>query len=73
MASIALQGISHSLRQYHGNPDQRLAMDALYKRFLGPGDLAFDIGAHVGDRVSSFRRLGSPAGRWVAGISFWLS
>ena len=24
-----------------------------------PGDLVFDIGAHVGDRVSSFRRLGA--------------
>jgi FkbM family methyltransferase len=34
-------------------------MDALYARFLEPGDLAFDVGAHVGDRVSSFRRLGA--------------
>jgi FkbM family methyltransferase len=34
-------------------------MDALYGRFVRPGDLAFDIGAHVGDRVSSFRRLGA--------------
>jgi FkbM family methyltransferase len=34
-------------------------MDALYGRFLKPGDLAFDIGAHVGDRISSFRRLGA--------------
>jgi FkbM family methyltransferase len=33
-------------------------MDALYRRFLAPGDLAFDIGSHVGDRVASFRRLG---------------
>ena len=24
-----------------------------------PGDLAFDIGSHVGDRISSFRRLGA--------------
>ncbi len=34
-------------------------MDALYRRFVGPGGLAFDIGAHVGDRISSFRRLGA--------------
>lgn len=34
-------------------------MDALYQRFLAPGDLAFDLGAHVGDRISSFRRLGA--------------
>jgi FkbM family methyltransferase len=36
-------------------------MDALHRRFLGPGDLAFDIGSHVGDRVASFRRLGARA------------
>jgi FkbM family methyltransferase len=34
-------------------------MDALYRRFIRPGDLAFDIGSHVGDRISSFRRLGA--------------
>ena len=34
-------------------------MDALYARFVKAGDLAFDIGAHVGDRISSFRRLGA--------------
>ena len=34
-------------------------MDALYREFLSPGDLAFDIGSHVGDRISSFRRLGA--------------
>jgi FkbM family methyltransferase len=33
-------------------------MDDLYRRFLRPGDLAFDVGSHVGDRVASFRRLG---------------
>ena len=34
------------------------AMDALYRQFLAPGDLAFDIGSHVGDRIACFRRLG---------------
>ena len=34
-------------------------MDALYARFVRRGDLVFDIGAHVGDRVASFRRLGA--------------
>ncbi len=34
-------------------------MDALYAAFLKPGDLAFDIGAHIGHRTSSFRRLGA--------------
>jgi FkbM family methyltransferase len=34
-------------------------MDDLYRRFLRPGSLAFDIGSHVGDRLASFRRLGA--------------
>ena len=34
-------------------------MDRLYRRFIQPGDLVFDVGAHVGDRVASFRRLGA--------------
>lgn len=59
MPSPALEGVFRSLRLYHGGPEQRAAMDALYRRFLGRGDLAFDIGAHVGDRISSFRRLGA--------------
>jgi FkbM family methyltransferase len=34
-------------------------MDRLYGGFVRRGDLVFDIGAHVGDRVASFRRLGT--------------
>jgi FkbM family methyltransferase len=51
--------LARSLRVYHGDPNRNARMDALYGRFLKPGDLAFDIGAHVGDRVSSFRRIGA--------------
>ncbi|HEX8665075.1 MAG TPA: FkbM family methyltransferase [Beijerinckiaceae bacterium] len=51
--------VGRSLRVYHGDAARNRAMDALYGRFLKAGDLAFDIGAHVGDRVSSFRRLGA--------------
>lgn len=50
--------LARSLRVYHGDAARNARMDALYARFVRPGDLAFDIGAHVGDRVSSFRRLG---------------
>lgn len=53
------RAISRSLRVYHGDKSRQPAMDALYRRFLHPGDLAFDIGSHVGDRISSFRRLGA--------------
>jgi len=53
------KALSRSLRVYHGDAARNAAMDALYRRFLRPGDLAFDIGAHVGDRISCFRRLGA--------------
>src|SRR5438477_3471439 len=52
-------GVLRSLRIYYGDRARRHAMDRLYRRFLRPGDLAFDVGAHVGDRVASFRRLGA--------------
>jgi FkbM family methyltransferase len=51
--------VMRSVRLYHGDGAQKVRMDALYGRYLTPGDLAFDIGSHVGDRVSSFRRLGA--------------
>jgi FkbM family methyltransferase len=38
---------------------RRASMDRLYGRFIRAGDLAFDIGSHVGDRVACFRRLGA--------------
>jgi FkbM family methyltransferase len=54
-------GVVRSLRIYYGDRARRDGMDALYGRFLKNGDLAFDIGSHVGDRVASFRRLGARA------------
>ena len=44
---------------YYGDRSRAAAMDRLYGRFVRPGDLVFDIGAHVGDRVASFQRLGA--------------
>jgi FkbM family methyltransferase len=55
----ALRGVVRSLRIYYGNRRHGPAMDRLYRRFVNPGDLVFDIGAHVGDRVAAFRRLGA--------------
>jgi len=34
-------------------------MVRLYGQFVQNGDLVFDVGAHVGDRVGAFRRLGA--------------
>jgi len=53
------RGLARSLALYHGNRARHRAMDTLHRRFLAPGDLAFDVGAHVGDRTSSFRRIGA--------------
>ena len=48
-----------SIMVYHGDRARHRSMDALYAQFVKSGDLAFDIGAHVGDRIASFRRLGA--------------
>jgi FkbM family methyltransferase len=34
-------------------------MDRLYARFVKSGDLVFDVGSHVGDRIGAFRRIGA--------------
>jgi len=53
------RGIFRSLRVYYGDRQRRAAMQRLYAEFVQPGDLVFDIGAHVGDRIAAFRRLGA--------------
>jgi len=53
------RAVLRSLRLYYGDRPRRQAMAALYSGFVGPGDLVFDIGAHVGDRVAAFRSLGA--------------
>jgi len=52
------RAIGRSLRLYHA-AERRPAMDHFHRRFLGIGDLAFDIGCHVGDRAASFLRIGA--------------
>jgi FkbM family methyltransferase len=51
-------GVLRSLGIYYLHR-RRPRMDRLYAAFVAPGDLVFDIGSHVGDRVGSFRRLGA--------------
>jgi FkbM family methyltransferase len=48
-----------SLRIYYGDKRRAAAMDRLHGDFVRSGDLVFDVGAHVGDRVASFHRLGA--------------
>jgi FkbM family methyltransferase len=52
--------LRRSLRTYYA-PGRAAALDAFHARFLAPGELGFDVGAHVGDRTASFRRLGARA------------
>lgn len=55
----ALGALKRSLDVYYGDAPRDAAMDRLYARFVKVGDLAFDIGSHVGDRIGAFRRLGA--------------
>ena len=52
-------GVARSLLIYYGQPWRLRAQSRLYRDFVGPGELAFDIGAHVGNRTRSLRRLGA--------------
>lgn len=58
-ADPAMSSLRRSFEASYGDPERDAAMDAFYARFVGAGDLAFDIGSHVGDRIGSFRRLGA--------------
>lgn len=66
-------GVVRSLAIYYGRPWRFRTMDRFYARFLKPGDLAFDLGAHVGNRIRAWRALGArvvavepqPSLQWV--------
>lgn len=51
-------GVARSLVIYYGKPFQARRMARFYAQFIRPGDLCFDIGAHVGNRLAVWRRLG---------------
>ena len=52
-------GLLRSLITYYGNPLNSRRLRRLYGQFLGPGDLYFDVGAHVGNRVRIAANLGA--------------
>lgn len=56
---VSALGLARSVATYHGNRARHRRMRELHARFLGSDSLAFDIGAHVGDRVAAFRALGA--------------
>ena len=53
------RSVMRSLGVYYGRNSRSVEKDRLYAQFVKPNDLVFDVGAHVGDRVASFRRLGA--------------
>jgi FkbM family methyltransferase len=51
-------GLVRSLLVYHAIPWRQRRMQRLYRQFAQPGDLVFDIGAHVGNRARALAALG---------------
>lgn len=52
-------GLGRSLAIYYGRPWRHRRLARFYAQFLRPGDLAFDIGAHVGSRTRAMRAAGA--------------
>jgi FkbM family methyltransferase len=52
-------GLLRSILMYYGVPLRNRALARFYARFVRPGDLCFDIGAHVGNRLWALSRLGA--------------
>lgn len=64
MPSLYLQrlrsasGLARSLFIYW-RPGRQRGLQRLYRPFIQPGAIAFDIGAHLGDRSAAFQMLGA--------------
>ena len=50
-------GLLRSLLMYYGIPLRIRRLTRFYSQFIRPGDLCFDIGAHVGNHIAAWRRL----------------
>jgi FkbM family methyltransferase len=53
------RGLLRSLLIYYGMPWRAARLRAFYAQFVPRGGLAFDIGAHVGNRIRAWRALGA--------------
>lgn len=51
-------GVARSLFIYW-RPGRQRSLQRLYRPFIQPGTVAFDIGAHLGDRSAAFHALGA--------------
>ncbi|RMG66649.1 MAG: FkbM family methyltransferase [Bacteroidetes bacterium] len=52
-------GILRSQLIYYGKPFNRRRLMRFYRDFVQPGDLCFDVGAHLGNRTDAWLRLGA--------------
>jgi hypothetical protein len=52
-------GLLRSIVMYYGIPFRNRALARFYARFVRPGELCFDIGAHVGNRLWAFSKMGA--------------
>lgn len=52
-------GLARSLLIYYGKPGRARRDRRFYAQFIGRGSLVFDIGAHAGNRVGVFLKLGA--------------
>jgi FkbM family methyltransferase len=55
---ISSGGLLKSYAVYYLVPGKRYRMRRLYRNFLREGDLAFDVGAHLGNRIRVWRDMG---------------
>ena len=55
----SLWGLARSVIIYYGKPGRARRDRRFYTQFIGPDALVFDIGAHVGNRVGVFLKLGA--------------
>nr|HMT20580.1 hypothetical protein [Promineifilum sp.] len=51
-------GVLRSLAIYYA-PGRVRRLTHFYTPFIRPDDLCFDVGAHVGNRIAAWRRLGA--------------
>jgi FkbM family methyltransferase len=52
-------GLARSLLIYYGQVWKQRRIERFYSQFIAPGTLCFDIGAHVGNRLWIWSRLGA--------------
>jgi FkbM family methyltransferase len=52
-------GLARSLVLYRMRPWRQAALSNFYREIVAPGDLAFDIGAHAGNRTLALRGAGA--------------